>query len=132
MNLSATFIDWYTIIVSGTCGYIIVYAISHLIDSHTHFVANALAYIGRESFYILTFHFLMYKPFTLYVVYINNLDWAVVGSYPVVYVVREKWYWIVYTISSVALSLITAGIIKKTGNKLSDVYRSICKDIKSL
>lgn len=77
-------------------------------------IANCLSYIGRQSFYIMTFHFLMFKPAPLLKTYIWGMDWKMIGCHPVIPPEGDNWYWIVYTLTSLVLSIGVAQIIEKT------------------
>lgn len=108
MNYASTFTDWLVFPVSGTCGFISVYFLSSIIAAHSGAIYSSLKYIGTRTLYVLTFHFLMFKPASLLNAYIYHLDWKVIGCHPVVWPVRDNWFWIVYTVTSLCLSLLLA------------------------
>lgn len=112
MNQSVTYHEWYTIIVSGTCGYIVTYRLSKFINLHLNLLDIVFSRLGRESFYILTFHFLLFKPFSLCIALLNGLDWKMVGSYPIVWQINSPWYWIAYSISSVGLIILLLTVVR--------------------
>ena len=62
--------------------------------------------IGTRTFYILTFHLLMYRPASLLKAYIYDLDWGVIGSHPVIHTYKDSYFWIIYSVSSIALCLL--------------------------
>jgi fucose 4-O-acetylase-like acetyltransferase len=74
--------------------------------------ADCLSYIGRQTFYIMTFHFLMFKPASLLKAYIYGMDWKMIGCHPVIPPKGDNWYWIIYTITSLILSLGMARIME--------------------
>jgi hypothetical protein len=42
-----------------------------------------------------------------------HLDWKVIGCHPVVLPVRDHWFWIIYSLTSLILSLAMTKVIKK-------------------
>ncbi|MBQ3636191.1 MAG: hypothetical protein II951_11340 [Bacteroidales bacterium] len=80
--------------------------VSQTIERSTERLRDVLRHIGTRTFYILTFHFLMYRPASLLKAYIYDLDWGVIGSHPVIHTYKDNYFWIIYTISSIALCLL--------------------------
>ncbi len=111
MRGSVSFTDWYVIIVSGTAGFIVTYHMSRYISSHETIVRTALVYIGKRTFYIMTFHFLCFKPASLLKAWLYDMDWQVVGYHPVIPPVDDYWFWIVYAVSALFFSLLLERII---------------------
>lgn len=69
-------------------------------------VETALVYIGKRTLYVMTFHFLCFKPASLLKAWLYNMDWLVVDYHPVIPPVDEYWFWIVYAVSALSLSLL--------------------------
>lgn len=115
MSPSADFGDWIVIPFTGVSGFIIIYYVSSKLSISNSFISNSLKYLGTKTFYILTFHFLMFKPASLLNAYIYNLDWRVIGCHPVVLPIRDNWFWIVYTIISICLSLFVVWALEMIG-----------------
>lgn len=113
MNYASTFKDWLVFPFSGICGFICVYYVSSKIATYSGTTCNSLKYIGTRTLYVLTFHFLMFKPASLLNAYIYHLDWKVIGCHPVVWPVRDNWFWIVYTVTALCLSLLLANGIER-------------------
>lgn len=109
MDYTPTFLDWLILPFSGLSGFIITYRVSHAIcgceNKVLYTIQSFLKYAGEKSLYILTFHFLMFRPAALLYSYIYDLDWRIIGTHPVPHMIDENWYWVVYSSSSIVLSL---------------------------
>ncbi len=105
MNRDVTFNDWAVIPFSGVSGFVVVYILSHWIDSYIPWMRNTLVYIGKRSLYILTFHFIMFKPAALLQTYIYDLDWRMIGCFPIISLHNEV-FWIIYAVSSIVFCLL--------------------------
>ena len=112
MSSKATFDDWLAIAFTGIGGFVVTYFVSKQIAKFNNEVSRSLVHIGRNSFYILTFHFLMFKPASLLYAYIYDLDWHIVGCHPVPTLIDENWFWIVFSISSIVFSLLLTEVLK--------------------
>lgn len=112
LSTSPTFVMWLLIPFTGFSGYALVYKLSNEIAKRKGILAACLSYIGQKTFYIMTFHFLMFKPASLLYTYIYDLDWKMIGCHPVIPMDSNNWYWIVYTLTSLILSIGVARIIE--------------------
>lgn len=111
LKTSSNFVDWAAIIFSGTCGFILIhYSSKKFQDSK---IGLAIASIGRNSFYILTFHFLMFKPASLLKVHLFGLNPKMVGCHPIIFPVEDNWFWIVYSFTSILLCILTYKVINR-------------------
>ena len=112
LNANSTFVMWLLIPFTGLAGYGLVYRISNALAQHQGKTKLILAHIGQKTFYIMTFHFLMFKPASLLKAYIFDMDWKVIGCHPVIPPNDDKWYWMVYSFTSIILSLALAQLVK--------------------
>ena len=112
MSYKATFDDWLVIPFTGISGFILTYYVSKLIIKY-NIISSAFIYVGRNTFYILTFHFLMFKPAALLYSYLYDLDWHVIGSHPVAMQIKDNWFWIIYSVSTLIFSLLLMEILKR-------------------
>jgi fucose 4-O-acetylase-like acetyltransferase len=112
MSTKQTFVMWLLIPYTGLAGFALVYKFSNVVAQNHGKTADCLSYIGRQTFYIMTFHFLMFKPASLLKAYIFGMDWRVIGYHPVIPPDGDNWYWLVYSISSIVLSLVLTKLIK--------------------
>lgn len=113
LSTSPTFMMWLLIPFTGLAGYALVYKTSHIIAQHQGKVASVLSYIGQLTFYIMTFHFLMFKPASLLKVYLCGLDWRMMGCHPVIPPEGDNWYWMVYSFTSIFLSIALAELVER-------------------
>lgn len=111
IKTSVKFADWFVMIVSGTAGFIVMYHISQYTSAHGRIIKKALIYIGKRTFYILTFHFLCFKPVSLLKAWLYDMDWQVVGYHPVIPPVDDNYFWIVYAVFALSLSLLLERLI---------------------
>lgn len=65
-------------------------------------VADAIAYCGRHSVWIVALHFLAFKPVIVIYLLCTGGSMAKLSSFPIMY---KPWLWIAYTIAGVALPL---------------------------
>lgn len=112
LSTSPTFVMWLLIPFTGFAGYILVFKCSHEIAKREGRGALLLSYIGRQTFYIMTFHFLMFKPASLLKAYVSGLDLRMVGCHPVIPLDGENWYWVVYSLTSIILSISLAEVVR--------------------
>lgn len=112
MSTKQTFVMWLLIPYTGLAGFAIVYKFSNVVAQSQGKIADCLSYTGRQSFYIMTFHFLMFKPASLLKTYIYNMDWKMIGCHPVIPPEGDNWYWVVYTLTSIVLSLGMARLVE--------------------
>lgn len=113
MRSTVSLNDWMVIPFTGISGFVLIYYVSKQIAKCKSIICEALIYIGKNTFYILTFHFLMFKPASLIYAYIYHLDWHIVGCHPVPMQINENWFWIVFSVTSTVLSLLLMEILKK-------------------
>lgn len=113
LSTSPTFVMWLLIPFTGLAGYAFFYNLSNVIANQQGKMAIVLSYIGRQTFYIMTFHFLMFKPASLLKTYLLGLDWRMIGCHPVIPPVGDNWYWLVYSITSIILSIVFAEIVER-------------------
>ena len=111
MSTKQTFVMWLLIPYTGLAGFALVYKFSNAVAQSQGKIADCLSYIGRQTFYIMTFHFLMFKPASLLKTYIYDMDWKMIGCHPVIPPEGDNLYWIVYTVTSLILSLGMARIV---------------------
>ena len=112
LSTSPTFMMWLLIPFTGLAGYSLVYKLSQKLNERQGKLAYYLSYVGQNTFYIMTFHFLMFKPASLFYTYIFGLDWRMIGCHPVIPTEENNWYWIVYSLTSLLLSIGIAHIMK--------------------
>ena len=110
MKEKSNLLDCISILVSGPCGFLLLLRVSHIIESAKSSiimaVSNLFSYLGRKSFYIMTFHFLSFKAISLLIVFYYGWgDFSLVGMHPYITAVRGTSWWIAYSVTGVTLSL---------------------------
>lgn len=110
MKEQSYLLDYLSILISGTCGFLLLLKASHAIDHAKSSILLAasrlLSYLGRKSFYIMTFHFLSFKAVSLLIVLSHGWkDFSLVGMHPCVSAVKGSLWWIAYSAAGVVLSL---------------------------
>lgn len=123
LGTSPTFVMWLLIPFTGFSGYALVYKLSNEIAKRDGILAACLSYIGQKTFYIMTFHFLMFKPASLLYTHIYDLDWKMIGCHPVIPIDCNNWYWIVYTLTSFIFSIGVARIIETIPSPKLNIIR---------
>ena len=121
LSTSPTFVMWLLIPFTGLAGYALCYKVSHVIAHHQGKMAVVLSYVGRQTFYIMTFHFLMFKPASLLKTYLWGLDWRMIGCHPVIPSGGDNWYWIVYSFTSIILSIVFAEIVERIPSPILNI-----------
>jgi len=106
-----SFIDWLLIPIAGISGFLLVYQISKPLSSWRSILIQMLIYIGRRTFYIMTFHVLLFKPASYLKTCMLGMDWHAIGCFPVITSKDYMWYWIVYTISTIVFSLMLERLV---------------------
>ena len=81
---------------------------------------SVLDYIGKNTFNILTFHFISFKVVTLLIIIIDGLPLEKMAAFPVI-PNDSNFLWIAYTFAGVTLPLIIGEIINKTGTKINSI-----------
>lgn len=106
-----SFMDWLLIPIAGVSGFLLVYQISKPLSSGQSVLIQMLIYIGRRTFYIMTFHVLLFKPASYLKTCMLGMDWHAIGCFPVIISKDYTWYWIVYTISTIVFSLMLERLV---------------------
>ena len=102
--------DCVSLLISGSCGFILLLRLSQCINKiRGYFLSKIpllLSCMGKQSFYIMTFHFLSFKAVSLLVIlYYGWDDFSLIGMHPCIASVRETYWWIVYSLAGIILSL---------------------------
>lgn len=114
MEGNSTLTDWVIIFVTGTAGFIFILNLSKYINSGNSIFKKVLVYIGNNTFYILTFHFLMMKPTSLLKIIIYHLDWQKIACYPIIEDYQNTVWLFLYFVVSVIFSLGAGYLCEKT------------------
>lgn len=111
MSFSQDYYSWCVIPPSGLSGFIVFYRVSiWLCDIFRNF-AKVFSFLGNKSFYVMMFHFLMFKPFSLLLIKIFGLNQNLLAEFPVIKM--GGFYWVGYCLSSIILCLLMSVIINR-------------------
>lgn len=88
------------LLTASILGWFMLLSLSRLIKKIS-FLSNGLAVIGKNSIYIVIFHFLAFKLVSLLIVLVKGYPKQVIAAFPVV--TSQGWWWIFYAIVGTAL-----------------------------
>lgn len=108
------------------------FAISTIGSISTIYISKAIVgsgmrmldYIGKNTFYILTYHFISFKILSFIIIYAQNLTINRLQEFPVIYNIGSL-YWILYTIIGIFIPILIKRIIDKAGAYITKSY--ICR-----
>lgn len=106
MNNNAVMRDLWTLPLTGTAGFLLTHHVSRLIDSHDTWLRRLLVFIGNNTLYVFVFHIIAFKPVSLLKIWWYDLPFAEIGCHMVIHDCTPDAFWIVYTLSGVALPLL--------------------------
>jgi len=98
---TATPLDVPYIIMMALVGVYFVFYLSHVVNRT--FLRTLLGYIGDHSLIILTFHFLVFKFASWFIVLVNNLSMSEIARHPHVKFEEPNWWWLFYSILGISL-----------------------------
>lgn len=107
MNNNGMMQDLWTLPLTGTAGFLLVHHVSVLIDAADSLLRRMLVFIGNNTLYVFIFHILAFKPVSLLKIWWYDLPFAQIGCHMVIHDHRPDLFWIIYTITGVALPLLT-------------------------
>lgn len=113
LRAKPSFYDWAVIIFSAPSGFLLTYRLSICINRTNGYIKKALIYTGQRTFYILTFHFLMFKPISYLKIQLCGLNQDMIGYHPVI-LDNDAIWWIPYTVGSIVLCLSVTFLLEKT------------------
>lgn len=90
--------------VASLSGWFMTYCAAHRLKG---WLASAIAYCGTRSVWIVTLHFLAFKPVAAVYLLITGADMSLLASFPVY---QKPYLWIAYTIVGIGLPLLACRI----------------------
>ncbi len=106
MVAGANEFDCISLVFSGLAGFIIIYHVSQWLNKSDNYLTKGLIHIGNKTFYILTFHFIMFKPVSYLKTILYDLNCKMIGCHPVIDE-YNNWFWItLYAFFSITTSLL--------------------------
>ena len=92
-------------------GWLMLYSISAIIELLAP-VKTLFCSLGKNSLIIMIFHFLFFKPVSLLIAVVKGWPLQTIAGFPVSY--NRGLWWIIYTIISIGLCMLSAYIWHKT------------------
>ena len=97
-------------LTASVLGWMMVYSVS-VLTVRILFLNRFFTLLGRNTIIIVIFHFLFFKPVNALVMYVKGWPVQTVAGFPVS--VNTGMWWILYTLVSVGLCLLTALVWKR-------------------
>lgn len=104
MMQRGTFLNWLTLPLLGTAGFVLLYWLCTAWCKRHHRLTSFFASIGDHTLYIFAFHLLAFKLISALKVWHYDLPWEMVGCHTVVNTPNiPDAYWLLYTLVGVLL-----------------------------
>lgn len=117
----ATPLDTPYIIIMALVGVYFVFYLAHVLNKT--YLKKLLVYVGDNSLIILTFHFLVFKFASWFIVLVSDLPMSEIASHPHIKFGESNWWWLFYTILGVSLPLILKLLKDKTQTYIGQVIK---------
>lgn len=117
----ATAFDAPYIIIMALVGVYFVFYLAHVLNKT--YLNKLLVYVGDNSLIILTFHFLVFKFASWFIVLVSDLPMSEIATHPHIKFGESNWWWLFYTILGVSLPL----IFKLLKDKIQSRIRPVIK-----
>lgn len=92
--------------VSAICGTLVIYGLSHYLETKKGNIISFLIFTGGYTFNVLTWHFLCFKLVSLIIIYIYGLPFTRLAEFPVIVEYAEKGWWAAYFSFGVILPIV--------------------------
>lgn len=120
MDLNCSIYDWLVIPFSGLSGFYILYNVMNFIVNKK---VSFLSFVGENSMWILTFHFLSFKFSILIEILIYGLPFAMIGCHPVI-PPKDNWFFLVHSLFGLIIPLVICQLFRLCRGKWHNVCRS--------
>lgn len=117
----ATAFDAPYIIIMALVGVYFVFYLAHVLNKT--YLNKLLVYVGDNSLIILTFHFLIFKFASWFIVLVSDLPMSEIATHPHIKFGESNWWWLFYTILGVSLPLILKLLKDKTQTYIGQVIK---------
>lgn len=118
MNNSGRLRDLWTLPITGSIGFLMVYQISRQIAMRGSWIRSLLTFIGDNTLYVFIFHIISFKVVSLMKIRWYDLDPAQIGCHMVIHYNNTDFFWVLYSIAGVALPLIGLQLCRRWKDSL--------------
>ena len=118
---SATAFDAPYIIIMALVGVYFVFYLAHVLNKT--YLKKLLVYVGDNSLIILTFHFLVFKFASWFIVLVSDLPMREIATHPHIKFEESNWWWLFYTILGVSLPLLFKLLKDKTWSSIRPIIK---------
>lgn len=107
MNNRGLWRDLWSLPLTGTIGFLMVYYIASAIDRRDSRLRSLLVFIGNNTMCIFVWHILSFKAVSLIKIWHYGLEWEQIGCHMVIHHNNHgDLYWALYSIAGTALPLL--------------------------
>lgn len=107
MNNRGLWRDLWSLPLTGTIGFLMVYYIASLIDRRDSRLRDLLVFIGNNTMCIFVWHILSFKAVSLIKIWHYGLEWEQIGCHMVIHHNNHgDLYWVLYSIAGTAIPLL--------------------------
>jgi len=108
MNNRGLLRDLWSLPLTGTLGFLMVYYLSCRIDSRDTVLRRFLVFAGNNTLYVFVFHIISFKVVSMVKIWHYGLDWEQMGCHMVVHFNNHAdFYWVLYSVAGVAIPLLS-------------------------
>lgn len=104
-NFSSSVNNIIDVLINSLLGWMMLWCLADIINKGKSWLVKSLCYIGKNTMFIVLWHFVFFKPVSLIYIWISKLPISRLAESPVL-ILSNWWLWIVYTIVSIALCLL--------------------------
>ena len=108
------------VIVCPILGWMMLWCLADIINKGKSWLVKSLCYIGKNTMFIVLWHFVFFKPVSLIYIMVCKLPIERLAEHPVLFT-ETYWLWIVYTIVSIALCLLLREVYYLVKTKIINV-----------
>lgn len=107
MNNRGLWRDLWSLPLTGSIGFLMVYYIASLIDRRDSRLRDLLVFIGNNTMCIFVWHILSFKAVSLIKIWHYGLEWEQIGCHMVIHHNNHgDLYWVLYSIAGTAIPLL--------------------------
>lgn len=113
MNNTGRLRDLWSLPLTGSLGFLMVYGVSKLIAQLDNAFSRLLVFIGDNTLYIFIFHIISFKVVSLLKIWYYDLEFGQIGCHMVIHYNHTDFFWVLYTIAGTALPLLVLQLVRR-------------------